>query len=84
MARRRRSRSPAERSPEGGAPAGARRVAASPEERAGAPERSPQNDTGNEQQGGSGLYGSDVEGNIPRASIAELIGTFILVSRASP
>ena len=31
------------------------------------------------ESGGGGLYGSDIEGNVPRASLAELIGTFILV-----
>jgi MIP family channel proteins len=31
------------------------------------------------ESGRGGLYGSDVAGNLPRASLAELIGTFILV-----
>src|SRR5829696_12831 len=61
---------------------GARRASARPGERQGEAGRGERGDrdSGREQsQGGDGLYGSDIEGNIPRASLAELIGTFILV-----
>jgi MIP family channel proteins len=34
---------------------------------------------GRSSGGGGGLYGSDVEGNIVRAAVAEVVGTFILV-----
>ena len=61
--------------PEGGADERSLRAST-----ARAPTRSERDDeeTGS-KKGGSGLYGSDIEGNLPRASLAELIGTFILV-----
>jgi MIP family channel proteins len=55
---------------------GARRASARPQGRG--TEESAREDA-QESGGGSGLYGSDIEGSLPRASAAELIGTFILV-----
>ena len=55
---------------------GARRASARPQGRG--TEESAREDA-QESGGGGGLYGSDIEGILPRASAAELIGTFILV-----
>ena len=56
-----------------------------PQSRAAAERRGPRSAVPDPRSGagGGGLYGSDTSGG-PRAAVAELIGTFILVSRASP
>jgi MIP family channel proteins len=82
MARRPRSDARGDAPPEalegvGGETPGARRTSAHPRGR-GNEERREREST-QESGGRSGLYGSEVEGNLPRASVAELIGTFILV-----